>query len=144
MYAITTFDYIMNIGQFLSSKTEHTMRSSSSYEDTDDLLRLNTEQTNDLLCLNTEHTDDLIRSCTHSTKFSKWEYTEYLLRPKMRIPNLSYVRNRQCRTNRTYQWFLTFETKQAEVFLQRTCRFRSVVSTRETAQRDSYLRFQNN
>ena len=92
------------------------MRSSASYDDTDDLLRLNTK-----------HANNLIHLYTHATKSSYWEYTEFLLRPKMRIPNISYARNRQCRTNRTYRRFLTFETKQTEDFLQTSRHFRSVV-----------------
>ena len=50
--------------------------------------------------------------------------------PKRLIPNFSYVRNRQCRTNRRYRGFFMFETEHTKDLLENFCRFCSAVSSK--------------
>ena len=85
-----------------------------------------------------EYTGDLLRLNTKYTESSQTKHTEFLLRPKTTIPNLSYVRNRRYRTNQTYQSFLTFEPKDTEDFLQFFCRLYSFFSTKAISKQISW------
>ena len=66
----------------------------------------------------TEHTDHLLRLNTEHTESFKTEHAESLLRPKMTIPNLSYVRKPQNRTKLSYRSFLKFDADNTEDFFQ--------------------------